>query len=155
MELVIQERLHVGINNVMFVQMVSNLNEFLGNKTAKDIELFLAEKQIEFEKYFENKYYILENYIVYNLYTMYMKALETRDLNKEISRLMISYSLIKLFLISTWTKNNGELVGEDIVNVLYCISRMLEHDEPFIESLYRELKIKGYDTIGYLVTMIY
>lgn len=68
---------------------------------------------------------------------------------------MISYSLIKLFLISTWTKNNGELVGEDIVNVLYCISRMLEHDEPFIESLYRELKIKGYDTIGYLVTMIY
>jgi lysine-N-methylase len=152
---VLQVRIDMGLKNTTFMRMISNINELIRGKTQEEIQLISEEKQTEFNEYFKNREYILENYIVYNLYTIYMKALKTKDLNKEIIILMMNYSVVKLFLLSTWVKNNGELTNTDIVDALYCCAREIEHSNSFMELLYQKMKAEGYDSIGYLVTMIY
>ena len=96
-----------------------------------------------------------EEYLCYTCSTLYMRALRTKDMKKEIVRLMISYSIIKMFLISTWVKNDYELTNEDIVEILYSASRNLEHNEDIIKAVYFVMKEQGLDSISNLVTMIY
>lgn len=152
---ILQLRINNGVANKTFRKVLTDIYEFIKNDDNKDMQLVIQEKETEFMKYFKNRDYILENYIVYNLYSMYMKSLITKDLNKEITRLMISYSIIKLALMSTWMKNNSKLTNEDVIDVLYSFSRALEHNEHFIESLYSKIKDAGYDSMAYLATIVY
>lgn len=142
-----------GIRNKKFTEIAENLNILLNN--SEDIEGTLNYKEEQFNRYFKNREYILENYIVYNLYTMYMKCLINKNLDIEIFGLMISYSIIKLFLLAIWDKNDEQLTDDQIVEVLYSLSREMEHSDIFIQSLYDEMDKKGVNTIGYLITMIY
>lgn len=151
--------LHIDIirnsQNQVFQKILSNYNEFIKKTQNENMQLKLEETRIEFEKYFEDKEYILENYIVYILYSTYMRVLITKDINKEIIRLMISYSIIKMFLISTWIKNDYELTNEEIRDILYSTSRNLEHNEELIKAVYFVMKEQGLDSISNLASMIY
>lgn len=152
---ILQLRVNNGVPNKRFMKVLTDINEFITNDEHKNMQLIFQEKDTEFMKYFKNREYILENYIVYNLYSMYLKSLKTKNLNKEITRLMISYSIIKFALMSTWIKNNNELTNEDVIDVLYSFSRALEHSEGFIESVYSKIKDAGYDSMAYLATIVY
>jgi lysine-N-methylase len=75
-------------------------------------------------------------------------------LNKEIVRLILSYSVIKVLLIARWSKSDKLLKEEDIIDVLYSFSRVLEHSEKFIEIIYKNIKEAGYDTLAYLTILV-
>ncbi len=152
---IIEVRIKLGISNNRFINMINNINELIIGKTNDEIQVMLKEKENRFDEYFKDKEYILENYIVYYLYNRYMKVLKNKNLNKEITILMISYSIIKLFLISIWVKNKEQLGNEDIVDVLYSFSRTIEHNRKFMGLVYNQMKSNGYDSLGYLVTLIY
>lgn len=152
--LILKLRVENGINNDEFKKTLTYIDEFIEKNDDRDIQIKLKEKEIEFIKYFKDKEYVLENYISCNLYSVYMNALKTKDLNKEITRLMINYSIIKLSLMSIWVKNNNELTDDDIINVIYSFSKTFDHDEIFVKSIYPEIKLKGYDSIGYLATIV-
>jgi hypothetical protein len=84
-----------------------------------------------------------------------MKVLITKDIKKEIIRLMISYLIIKMFLISTWIKNDYKLRNDKIIDILYSTSRNLEHNEDIITAVYFVMKEQGLDSINNLASMIY
>ena len=150
----LKARSNAGISNNTFFGLLVDFNILVTEKSEDEVLELLENKEKEFNEYFKEKEYILENYIVYNLYNNYMKALYSKDLNKEIVRLILSYSVIKALLIARWSKNNKSLKEEDIIDVLYSFSRMLEHSEKFIEIIYRNIKEAGYDTLAYLTILV-
>jgi len=150
----IKARSNVGISNNTFFGLLVDFNILVTGKSENETLQLLESKEKEFNEYFKEKEYILENYIVYNLYNNYMKALYSKDLNKEIVRLILSYSVIKTLLIARWSKNDKLLKEEDIIDVLYSFSRILEHSESFINIIYSKIKEAGYDTLAYLTILI-
>ena len=83
-----------------------------------------------------------------------MKALVNEDLNKCILILMLSYSTIKILLMSRWKSNNKNLSNDDIVDVLYSFSRVTEHNNVFMQDLYDDLKNEGYISLAYLTILV-
>lgn len=150
----LRARSNAGISNNTFFGLLADFNILVNGKSENEVLEMLESKEKEFNEYFKEKEYILENYIVYNLYNNYMKALYSKDLNKEIVRLILSYSGIKTLLIARWSENDKLLKEEDIIDVLYSFSRILEHNEKFIEMIYKNIKEAGYDTLAYLTILV-
>lgn len=140
------------MGNKKLNEIADDINILLNN--SKDIENKLDYKEEQFNIYFKNREYILENYIAYNLYNVYMKCLINKNLDIEIFQLIISYSMIKVLLFAMWNKNHKKLTDDQIVEVLYSLSREMEHSDIFIQSLYDEMNNKGVNIKEYLTLMI-
>ncbi len=128
------------------------LNE--SNYENSDNYEFLQEKEKEFDIYFKYKEYILENYIVYDLYRNFMKAGDSKNIHMVIVKMIIEYSMIKKLLLAKWNANNKIIEDDDIIDVIYSFSRTVEHNNTYIDKVYNSMKEAGYDTIAYLTIMI-
>ena len=158
------------VNNFVKIQLIYNIIEpdnnlgnkksigllsFIDGKTIDQIKEEVSEKEKKFNKYIKDKEYIFENYMVYLLYTYFMKALENRNLHKQIITIMIEYACTKLLLMSRWLENGEELSEEDFVDIIYSVSRTLEHSFKSIENIYNWIIENKIDTPGHLTTLIY
>ena len=97
----------------------------------------------------------MENLLIYLIYKYFMRALYTKDLNKEINNVIISYAMIKMLLLGRWYKNNKNLTEEDFVEILYVFSRVIEHSSTFLNKIYEAIKEVGYDKIAYTTILVH
>lgn len=146
--ILLRRKINARESNKTFLGLMEEFEQLTNN-----MEMF-DELEEEFNVYFEKYEYVLENYIVYSLYNNYMKALVNEDLNKCILILMLSYSTIKILLMSRWKRNNKNLSNDDIVDVLYSFSRVTEHNNVFMQDLYNDLKNEGYISLDYLTILV-
>lgn len=156
---IIEYKIKKNGGNSKFISLVKTYNEYVTDKeknleNKEEIFKIVEEFEVEFDKYLYEKEYILENYVVYNLYNNYMESLSSKDVHKEIIRLMISYSIIKKLLFGKWGMNEQKLSDEDFIETLYSFSRTLEHSETFVSNIYSKIKSVGYDTLAYLTVLI-
>ena len=84
-----------------------------------------------------------------------MLALYSKDLNKQVNKVVITYSMIKMLLLGRWYKNNKNLTEEDFVEVLYVFSRVIEHNTIFLDKIYEVIKEVGYDKIAYITILVH
>ncbi|MGJ0906022.1 flagellin lysine-N-methylase [Clostridium botulinum] len=152
--MILQRRANYGKTNNRFWEILDDFNYLFGDKNETDILEILDIKENKFNEYFRKYEYIFENYIVYNLYNYYMQVLSTRDLNKVILILILKYSIIKILLLAKWNKNGEELNKKDIIDVLYSFSRIMEHNDGFINDLYIDIKKEEYDSLAYLTILV-
>ncbi|MCQ2014196.1 flagellin lysine-N-methylase [Clostridium butyricum] len=146
--ILLRRKINARESNKTFLGLMEEFEQLTTN-----MEIF-DELEEEFNVYFEKYEYVFENYIVYSLYNNYMKALVNEDLNKCILILMLSYSTIKILLMSRWKSNNKNLSNDDIVDVLYSFSRVTEHNNVFMQDLYDDLKNEGYISLAYLTILV-
>ncbi|POO88092.1 flagellin lysine-N-methylase [Clostridium sp. 3-3] len=148
-------RTQQNITNSTFKSFLSDfvvlLNE--SNSANDDNYSLLDEKEKEFNKYFKDKEYLLENYIVYNLYTNLLNAINSKDIHEIIVKMIIEYSIIKKLLLARWNANNKQLEDKDIIDALYSFSRTVEHSNVYINKIYKAMKDAGYDTMAYMTIM--
>ena len=152
--MILQKSANLGKTSDKFWDILKEFNILFEGQNEISISDLLDDKENEFNNYFEEYDYIFENYIVYNLYNNYMKCLITKDLNKEVLILILKYSIIKILLLAKWNANNKALVKEDIIDVLYSFSRVIEHNDVFLNDLYKEIKEAEYDTLAYLTILV-
>ena len=72
----------------------------------------------------------------------------------EISNVIISYAVIKMLLLARWYKNNKILNEEDFVEVFYVFSRVIEHNNGFLDILQNNIKDAGYDSLAYMTILV-
>lgn len=138
-------------NSEKFLKLICDFDAMFEKVSQDEFEVL----EREFNAYFKEYEKILENYIVYSLYNNYMNPLYTyEELNRSLLFLILSYSTIKVLLISRWNKNNKILSKDDIIEVLYSFSRHTEHNSSFIKSLYEDLKKEGYTSLAYLTILV-
>lgn len=149
-------RTQQSITNITAVKLLRDFVLLLNETDYENSDNFdlLKEKEEEFEVYFKNREYILENYIVYDLYRNFMKAANSKDIHMVIVKMIIEYSMIKKLLLAKWNANNKKLEDDDIIDVIYSFSRTVEHNNTYIDKVYNSMKEAGYDTIAYLTIMV-
>ena len=98
---------------------------------------------------------LIENLLIYLIYKYFMRALYTKDLNKEINNVIISYAMIKMLLLGRYNANENKLDEEDFVEVFYVFSRVIEHKSGFLDRLYNGIKEACYDGIAYTTILVH
>lgn len=144
----------VSRNKVKYNNLLDEYKKLFENDIDNNFENVIK-KEYEFNKYLNNEEYIMENLLIYLIYIYFMRALHTKDLNKGINNIIISYAMIKMLLLGRWFKNNKELEEDDFVEVFYVFSRAIEHNSTFLNKIYEAIKEVGYDKIAYITILVH
>lgn len=152
---VLQAKNNQGTNNEKYINLIDEYNElFEESNNNEDILKLIEKKENEFNDYLKDKENILENLLIYLIYKHFMKALNTKDLNRATNKIIIIYTTIKALLLARYNKNNKELKEEDFVEIFYIFSRVVEHNSVFLNELYKNIKEAGYDNINYVTILV-
>ncbi|WP_302654346.1 flagellin lysine-N-methylase [uncultured Clostridium sp.] len=144
------------VENGKYRGLIEKYNElFINNNDVKERIEFILEKETEFNKYLKEQNNIFENLLIYLVYKYFMKGLYTKDLNKEINKVIISYAMIKMLLLGRYNANENKLDEEDFVEVIYVFSRVIEHNRSFLNKIYEAIKEVGYDKIAYTTILVH
>lgn len=74
----------VSRNKVKYNNLLEQYKKLFENDIDSNFENVIK-KEYEFNKYLNNEEYIMENLLIYLIYKYFMRALYTKDLNKEIN----------------------------------------------------------------------
>ena len=144
------------LKRVKYSELINDYYEMFNATDDKKENLkLLFEKEREFNIFLKNYENILENLLIYLIYGYFMLALYSKDLNKQVNKVIITYSMIKMLLLGRWYKNNKNLTEEDFVEVLYVFSRVIEHSSTFLNKIYEAIKEVGYDKIAYTTILVH
>lgn len=144
------------LKRVKYSQLINDYYEMFNATDDKKENLkLLFEKEREFNIFLKDYENILENLLIYLIYGYFMLALYSKDLNKQVNKVVITYSMIKMLLLGRWFKNNKELEEEDFVEVFYVFSRVIEHNSTFLNKIYEAIKEVGYDKIAYTTILVH
>ena len=144
------------LKGVKYSQLINDYYEMFNATDDKKENLkLLFEKEREFNIFLKNYENILENLLIYIIYGYFMLALYSKDLNKQVNKVVITYSMIKMLLLGRWYKNNKNLTEEDFVEILYVFSRVIEHSSTFLNKIYEAIKEVGYDKIAYTTILVH
>lgn len=144
----------VSINKIKYNNLLEQYKKLFENDIDNNFENVIK-KEYEFNKYLNNEEYIMENLLIYLIYKYFMRALHTKDLNKEINNVIISYAMIKMLLLGRYDANENKLKEDDFVEVFYVFSRVIEHNEIFLDKIYEAIKEVGYDKIAYTTILVH
>lgn len=89
--------------------------------------LSIEEDNNQFYEYFNDRIYVLENFIVYNLYSDFGEFLMELDVEKYTDITIIKYVLIKLAFFSIYKKNKN-IDNEEIRNIFVIFERYYKGD---------------------------
>ena len=144
------------LKRVKYSQLINDYYEMFNATDDKKENLkLLFEKEREFNIFLKDYENILENLLIYLIYGYFMLALYSKDLNKQVNKVIITYSMIKMLLLGRWFKNNKNLTEEDFVEILYVFSRVMEHSSTFLNKIYEAIKEVGYDKIAYTTILVH
>ena len=148
---ILQLRNNGGIKNEKYLNLIDEYNEMVEKNNDANLMIKIEN---EFSEFLNIYNYVLENLLVYLIYKYFMIALYTKNLEKEINNVIISYAVIKMLLLARWYKNNKNLTEEDFVEVLYVFSRVIEHSSTFLNKIYEAIKEAGYDSVAYMTILV-
>lgn len=144
------------LKGVKYSQLINDYYEMFNATDDKKENLkLLFEKEREFNIFLKDYENILENLLIYLIYGYFMLTLYSKDLNKQVNKVIITYSMIKMLLLGRWFKNNKKLEEEDFVEVIYVFSRVIEHNRSFLNKIYEAIKEVGYDKIAYTTILVH
>ena len=149
---ILQLRNNCGIKNKKYLNLIDEYNELVEKKNTFTL---MIEIENEFNEILSKYNNVIENLLVYLIYKYFMKTLYTKNLEVEISNIMISYAVIKILLLARWYKNNKILNEEDFVEVFYVFSRVIEHNNGFLDILQNNIKDAGYDSVAYMTILVH
>lgn len=148
---ILQLRNNIGIKNEKYLKLIDEYNELVEKNNT---DILIIEIENEFDGFLSKYNNIMENLLVYLIYKYFMKALYTKNLEVKISNVIISYAVIKMLLLARWYKNNKILNEEDFVEVFYVFSRVIEHNNGFLDILQNNIKDAGYDSLAYMTILV-
>ena len=144
------------LKRVKYSQLINDYYEMFNATDDKKENLkLLFEKEREFNIFLKDYENILENLLIYLIYGYFMLALYSKDLNKQVNKVVITYSMIKMLLLGRYNANENKLDEEDFVEVFYVFSRVIEHKPGFLNRLYNGIKEAGYDKIAYTTILVH
>ena len=150
---IIKLRTFFGVSSKKFMRILTNLEELLNGSEDKQIEV-ISEIENSFNVYFKNREYILENFLVYNLYNNCMKGIKDMDLSEPILKTIVQFAMLKKFLSVEWNNYKEDFNEENIVDVISAFYREVEHNKSYMSILEKNIKESGYDTIAYLTILV-
>lgn len=153
-KLLLQRKANSGVGNDIFIKFLDDFNYLLESYNSPELYKKFESDEEKFYSYMKKFDGSMENYIVYLLYNNYFKITNAKVMKKAVLMIALNYSTIKMLLFGRWKRNNEEIKEEDVVDVLYSYSRVMEHNDSFINELYKDINQEGYNSLGYLYLLV-
>ena len=153
-KLLLQRKANSGVGNDIFIKFLDDFNYLLECYNSQELYVKLKLDEEKFYSYMKKFDGAMENYIVYLLYNNYFKITKVKTMKKAILLIALNYSTIRMLLFGRWKRNNEEINEEDVVDALYSYSRVMEHNDSFIDELYKDINQEGYNSLGYLYFLV-
>ena len=149
---ILQLRNNGETKNEKYLNLIDDYNELVKKNNTGTLMMKIEN---EFNEILSENNNVLENLLVYLIYKYFMIALYTKNLDVEINNVIISYAVIKILLLARWYKNNKILNEDDFVEVFYVFSRVIEHNNGFLDILQNNIKDAGYDSVAYMTILVH
>lgn len=152
--LILMEHIHV-FNKDFYnqFQQVYNILFYEKDKFNKSVIQDMDEN-IEFNKIWKELSYFRENFCVYSIFNNFFSCMDTKDIWKENTYIIIGLSFIKLFLYVDWKANGNTLDEDHICFIISAYARVFEHGFAIRDALYCSLKESGVICQAYLVMLL-
>lgn len=106
-----------------------------------------------YEPFMDEHEYIFENLLVNYVYRELFPANSKGGVFTDFTKLVITYSLIKMLLIGM-AAYNKKLDEELMVRLVYSFSRAIEHTRVFFNNTFKLFEKNGYNTMAYMAILI-
>lgn len=151
-----QKRVSMGTSNEKYMKLLKKCME--GIKCGKKEEESNIKGYEKAYKYytenFEEKYeHILENYLVNDVFKD-MFPLIRKNLFENYEILIVKYSIIRMHLIGLASFYKEEFTEEKVVSLIQSFSRVVEHNNLFVDKIYSILKENNMATMAYMTMLI-
>ncbi|WP_068777459.1 flagellin lysine-N-methylase [Paenibacillus sp. FJAT-26967] len=156
----IKSRLDYGISmdryQVTYKEMMEGLNQ---DSEVFDLDKFRLNYEENFKVYYssymDEKEYILENYLVNNLFGSLFPNLSEKEISlfDEYALLSVIYGMLKIHLVGVSGKHKG-LSDEIVIRTIQAYAKTIEHNNSYINSILVELKRNNYDTLAHISLLV-
>lgn len=144
----------ISFSNENLVSYVSETFNYLNQLDNQEGLSKLEELIVSYKKGNMDKEYVMENFIVYNLFDNYMPAYDTKNLHKNIIMIFYFSALIELFQMVRWYNKGEQITDKERIDIIYLLSRTFMHITANYNKLYDFIKEKEFDTLPYLLPLI-
>lgn len=145
MKLLSDARSKLDITDRVFNQCIDQFNkglQFEKEDAVKTQELYQDTYKKYFNPYMDKHEHILENYLVYSVYTELFPFGTGKELFDEYALLVLQFSMIKMYLVGM-TAYNQKINDVMITDIIHSFSRVFSHGNPLLVILYDLLKQKN------------
>lgn len=144
---------HVGISKT-YAKHLDLLIAFFQEKEESEIAHELEALEKEFECFYQERGYELENFLVYYLFRYYMMAYNKKELMSDVAMMNFAYATVKIFAALKWKENGGELSVQEMADILASLSKTIEHSKQKYELVYEKMKECGFTQLAYQIVMV-
>ncbi|GAA0746503.1 flagellin lysine-N-methylase [Clostridium oceanicum] len=152
-----KKRVSMGTNNKKYMDLLIKSMEGIGYGKKEEIENNLKCYEKAYNYYtenFEEKYeYILENYLVNDVFKEIF-PLKRKNLFENYEILIVKYAIIRMHLIGLASFYKDEFTEEKVVSLIQSFSRVIEHNDLFIQKVYSILKENNIETMAYMAMLL-
>lgn len=146
-----------GIRNQRYLDCLKETLFGIGYIEGEDINNILAKYEFNYREYLspylEEKEYILENYLVNEYFKEMMPFRSYSTMWDSYIVLCIFYSMVKLHLIGISGVYKG-LNDEKTLELIQSFSRVIVHNNQYIQGIIKLLKDNGYDSLAYMTILV-
>lgn len=144
------------MNSKRYLECVEEMVEGLGadgqHKDAEVIQRYKDAYEMNYKPFFENREYILENYLV-NYVFMNLFPFSNQTVTDSFSMLIINFSMIKLHLIGMAKYHQG-LTDELVVKLVQSYSKTIDHNGTYLTNVENLMKEQGYTTLAHMAVLV-
>lgn len=157
----VQEMMHEkivqGITSKSYLECLRETMLGIGYVNGEDIENALKNYNTNYKEYFnpylEEKGYILENYLVNEYFRELMPFGKYETIWDSYIFLCVIYGMVKLHLIGMAGYYKG--LNDDLtLKVIQSFSKVVLHNDEYIQGIIKLLKDNGYDSLGYMSILV-
>ena len=145
-------RLHLGTENKRYLDCFQLFLEGISYNEGSSIEHLAENYQSAYTTYYkpfmENHSYILENYIVNNMYKSTFPFYGGVNVMDNFFSLSLHYSLIKMHLIGLAGYYKENLNVQHVVTFIQSFSKVVEHNERYLQYAFDYLKKRDFLSIA-------
>lgn len=144
------------IDNKRYLDLLDDIADGLkmdGNNVVDNFdELIVGIKNELYSPFFKEKEYILENYLVNDLFINCFGNSKD-NLFEQYILVVLKFALVKLHLYGVAAKYKG-LNDERIVHVIQTFSKCIEHNSGYLKSIVDTVKLNELDSLAHMAILI-
>lgn len=146
-----------GVKSSRYLDCLKETLLGIGYIEGEDINNILAKYELSYTEYLSpylaEKEYILENYLVNEYFKEMMPFGSYKTMWDSYIFLCVLYSMVKLHLIGMAGHHKG-LNDEITLKLIQSFSKVVLHNNQYIQGIIKLLKDNGYDSLAYMSILV-
>lgn len=154
---IIKRKWNEGVNSTHYIECYQDFIKGLevsSKSNMRKIDKYVFNHKKYFLDYISNHEYIFENYLVNYIYSTLFPYTTSGLTFDNFAMIIINYALIKVHVVGMIGMYKQNFSDEQIVKLIQSYSKVISHNNKFINEIYTYFKKNNYINIESLIVLI-